>query len=305
MFALKSMPPEQLKVAGFIYRISKVFKHDFWAATCLYELVDYSHDSLEYSIFAAHEPGETAHIKPACPASQIIVKFGRDHDFMGLPAQLIGQWLVNRELQAYRQLSGIAGIPKLIGRVNTYAFAIEFIKDAKPLDHFSEMPAEFFDKLRAIYDQLHRRGLAYVDANKRSNVLVTRQGNPVLIDFQISALAPTRPKPIDKIEKAVAKYFMQKDIYHLLKHKRRMCKTGLSDVDKSAFKSPSGLHKLHRKIIGPYKNLRRKFLATRLEKGYLKSPTQDFESHYQPEKNTWQAQVQNHKKEDVNENQSA
>ena len=38
MFALRSRPAESILIAVATYRLTKVFKHDFWAATCLYEL---------------------------------------------------------------------------------------------------------------------------------------------------------------------------------------------------------------------------------------------------------------------------
>jgi len=40
LFALPAAPPEEITLAGARYRIALVFKHDFFAATCLYELVD-------------------------------------------------------------------------------------------------------------------------------------------------------------------------------------------------------------------------------------------------------------------------
>ena len=41
MFALPAGPSELLQVAGANYRLTRVFKHDFWAATCLYEHAPY------------------------------------------------------------------------------------------------------------------------------------------------------------------------------------------------------------------------------------------------------------------------
>ena len=36
-FALSSPPPGVIELAGLSYRLVRVFKHDFFAATCLYE----------------------------------------------------------------------------------------------------------------------------------------------------------------------------------------------------------------------------------------------------------------------------
>ena len=282
MFALKSMPPEMLKVACGNYSLEKVFKHDFWAATCLYKNTDLSESKL--------------------PA-RVVVKFSRNHDFMGLPISDIGSWLTEREYRAYCQLDGIAGTPKLVDRISEYAFAIEYIDDALPLDHYEKAPIGFFDKLRKIYEDVHRAGLAYVDANKRSNVLVTKEGDPILIDFQISVLRPSEHNPFAFLQRKLIKYFQRKDIYHMLKHKRKMNRDEMTDADIQEYKTPSGLHKLHRKIIRPYKAIRRRFLNKRQEKGLLVSPTEMLETHYQPEKQTWNSNAQKASKEIKLQNQ--
>ena len=271
MFALKSMPPVLLRAAFGDYSLEKVFKHDFWAATCLYK-----------------NAGKISTLAPG----RIVVKFSRNHNFMGLPISQVGSWLTNREYLAYRQLAGVQGIPKLIGRISEYAFAIEFIENAKPLDHFETAPAGFFDKLRKIYEAVHNAGLAYVDANKRSNVLVTKQGDPILIDFQISALRPAKYNPFAFAQRGIIKYFQRKDIYHFLKHKIKMNPDDITDAERDEYKKPSGLHRLHRKIIRPYKKIRRQFLSKRQKKGLLISPTELLETHYQPEKQTWSENAQ-------------
>ena len=37
MFALPGPAPQNIQLSGQGYRLVKIFKHDFWAATCLYE----------------------------------------------------------------------------------------------------------------------------------------------------------------------------------------------------------------------------------------------------------------------------
>jgi hypothetical protein len=166
-------------------------------------------------------------------------------------------------------------------------YAIEYI-DAVPLDHLDTIPPGLFDRLRVVFDEIHARNVAYGDANKKSNILVTGDGEPVLIDFQISLrrrddwIWPMR----NFLNHAVA-YLQAKDIYHLYKHKRRLAPEELTAEENELSRKRTGLHALHRKLTKPYRSLRRGFLQRQHTKGQLQSPTANLENHHQPEKATW------------------
>ena len=273
MFALRDGPPRRIAMCGGEYRLVRVFKHDFWAATCLYEL----EDELE------GEPSGTA----PSPTPRIVVKFARREGFFGLPLDLCGQWLIAREETIYNLLAGIDGVPDLLGRVGPNGLAIEYI-EGRPLDHLSEIPPALFDRLGEVFAQIHARGVAYCDANKRSNILVTDDGRPFVIDYQIAiARRDNWPWPLRGIVAAVVAYLAERDIYHLHKHKRRLTPERLRPEEEALSRSLSGLHRLHRKLTKPYRALRRRFLQYQYAKGALKSPTEDLEDHDQPEKRTW------------------
>lgn len=179
-------------------------------------------------------------------------------------------------------MSGMSGVPTFIGKLSPTCFAMEFI-DGKPLDHHEKPPVGFFDKLREIFGQMHARGIAYVDANKRSNIIVRPDGTPVVIDFQISL----RKKSSTMILWPFIKYMQSKDIYHMLKHKRRMSPEELTEEELLLSTKRSGLHWLHRKLTKPYRALRRGYLNKKFREGQLISPTADLETHHQPEKDSW------------------
>lgn len=266
MFALSNPPPERLVVAGAKYRIVRVFKHDFFAATCLYEL------------------GGMAAVSPF---PRIVVKFGRNQQFCGLPLAWYGEWLRRHEEDIYRQLAGIAGVPRWVGAVNPTAYAIEYL-DAQPLDHLAAPPPGFFDRLRAIFDAIHARGVAYCDANKRSNILVSAQGGPALVDYQISfRRRDDLPWPLRAIVAAAVRYVQRSDLYHLYKHKRRLAKSELRPEEMELSRRRGLLHTMHRRLTDPWRAFRRRFLRKQVEKGRLVSPTENLEDHYQPEKATW------------------
>lgn len=267
LFALSAPPAECIEVAGLRYRLVRVFKHDFFAATCLYETADSSGKSLRYG--------------------QIVVKIYRDQPFLGLPMRWLGRFSRDHEKAIYESLQGIAHLPRFIGCIGQTALAVEYIP-SKPLDHFDKPPVGYFDKMREIFRAIHARGVAYVDANKRSNMLVGQDGSPVLVDFQIAVRRRDElPWPIRNMVSSLIRYLQNKDIYHLYKHKRRMLPEELTQHEEAISRYRGPIHRLYRKITKPYRKLRRRFLGKRYREGRLVSPTSHLEDHYQPEKQTW------------------
>ena len=266
LFALRDRPPERIALAGGSYRLTKVFKHDFFAATCLYEL-------------DAAASGETF--------AKIVVKFGRRQDFCGLPLAWIGKFLRDREEAIYVALAGLNGIPRWAGAIGLSDYAIEYI-EGKPLDHLEKPQAGFFDELAEIFRSIHARGVAYCDTNKRSNILVGPDGRPYLVDYQLAIRRrDDLPRPVRAVWNAVVGYMMRKDFYHLYKHKRRMAPDELRPEEEPLSRPQGLLVNLHRKLTKPYRRLRRAFLSRQYRNGKLESPTADLEDHYQPEKDKW------------------
>ena len=259
MFALPGPPPAKITLAGRQYKIRKVFKHDFFAATWLYE--NGSHKA--------------------------VVKFGREGPFWGLPMAWMGQAMRRREERIYSRLGGVEGVPKWLGRFGQTGYAIEYI-DAVPLDHLDKPEEGFFDSLLAVMEAVHSRGVGYMDANKRSNILVGPDGRAYLVDFQISVRSHDNwPWPWNKIMRACVDYVAQRDIYHVLKHKRRLMPESLTAGEEAISRRRGPLHTIHRKLTKPWRRLRRGILQALHAKGRLVSPSAGLEDHYQPEKATW------------------
>jgi hypothetical protein len=255
------------------YRLVRVFKHDFWAATCLYELEDRLNPG----------PSGTA----PSPIPRIVVKFARRQGFCGLPLKGCAEWLTAREEAIYKLLRGIDGVPSLLGRTASNALAIEYI-DASPLDHLTEIPAGLFDRIAKILHDIHARGVAYCDANKRSNILVTDDGKPFLVDYQIAISRKDHwYSPLREIMAALVEYLAGRDMYHLYKHKRRLAADELRPEEEVLSRRRGRLHRVHRALTKPYRAIRRRFLQHQYAKGALKSPTAELEDHHQPEKQTW------------------
>lgn len=106
----------------------------------------------------------------------------------------LGRWLIARELRAYRALAGHPSVPRLLARIDAYAFAVEHRPGHRlSRQRATELAPDFLAQLDRAVRGLHARGVVHLDLRHRSNVLVDARGAPVLIDFASAVcLAPTR-----------------------------------------------------------------------------------------------------------------
>lgn len=223
--------PEQVLVGDRTYRRVQVFKHDFFAATGLYR----------------------------GPDGLAVLKIGRRADFLGLPMAWIGQFLANREADIYERVHDLAGVPRFVGRVGKDAFLHEYVPD-HPLQKGEPVDDAFFGRLTDLIEQIHTREMAYVDLEKRSNILVGDDGRPHLIDFQISWYWPLpwggRLAPLRWIRKIL----QASDRYHLLKHRRRVRPDQLTEEQIAQTYKPPPYIGFHRHLARPFTLLRRRTL---------------------------------------------
>ncbi len=263
LFALSRPPEAEIAIGGAGYRLVRVFKHDFFAATSLYEAV---------------APADIA---------RIVVKFYRTRPFCGLPAGWLGRLSRDHERAMYATLANVEGVPRWVASVGRAGCAIEYV-EATPLDRDVAVPPGYFDRLGEILTVIHARGVAYVDANKRSNILIGPGGRPYLVDFQIAVRRREDwPWPLRAIARRIVRYLQGRDVYHFCKHKRRMAPGELTSEEAELSCRPSGWHWLHRKLAKPYRAVRRRFLHHQYRKDRLVSPTADMEGHCPPEQQTW------------------
>jgi hypothetical protein len=98
---------------------------------------------------------------------------------------IYGRRVLRREERALAALEGTAGVPRLLGRVDVDAIAMEYL-DAEPLrrDLGRERLEAALAKLGERVDALHERGVVHLDLRQRRNVLVGPAGEVFLVDFQ-------------------------------------------------------------------------------------------------------------------------
>lgn len=141
----------------------------------------------------------------------------------------LARHLAKREARALRALEGLNGIPRLLVSARD-TLKREWIEGipmhrARPAD-----PAYFRHALRLLR-QMHARRVVHNDLAKEPNWLVTRSGEPALVDFQLSRCARRRS--------ALFRALAHDDIRHLLKHKRTYLPERLTARERRILARPS------------------------------------------------------------------
>lgn len=124
--------------------------------------------------------------------------------------------MLRRELRAYERLDGIAGIPRCYGLFAGRYLAFEFI-DAKTYRENPPTPrGPFFDRLFAIIEAVHERGVAHGDLMRKDNIMVGEGETPYLIDFGVATIYRPGFHPCNHFAHS---FLWQHDYNAWLKHK--------------------------------------------------------------------------------------
>lgn len=128
-------------------------------------------------------------------------------DFSGRPAGIRQTWcrfMAAREIEAYRLLQPVDGVPHVIAVLGPECFVMQHM-DGQPLPRRKIgrkiLSADYFAKLDALIRAMHEAGVAHGDLRRR-NVLVSETGEPRLIDFETAwtrGESPLRHRLFDAI----------------------------------------------------------------------------------------------------------
>jgi hypothetical protein len=140
-------------------------------------------------------------------------------------APLARHW-ARHEMEVGRTLAGIVGLPGPPVALSDTTFCRPWIEGRDLRAHLrarGELSDHFFDELKALVEQVHRRGVAYGDLQKRDNIIVGSDGRPYLVDFQISHLSY---RGRSGLRRAISGWWLRHsqadDLRHVYKHKRRL-----------------------------------------------------------------------------------
>ncbi len=160
---------------------------------------------------------------------------------------LFGRFLIWREAKAYRKLRGLQGVPTCYGVLNGLAIALEFIegKTVKQAEKEEGLPPGFFDKLKALIDSFHQRGIAHCDLKKTPNIMVSSQGAPYVLDWAAAISATEfKPYPLNKVYTRLLK----DDYMALIKMKLRYIPEQVTPGERATYEKRSAAERLIRAV---------------------------------------------------------
>lgn len=140
---------------------------------------------------------------------------------------ILGVVCTGREARALRALAGLAGVPQFRGRPDRYSVAMTFIPGRRVSGSDSQLRGneDFVRELERIVAQMHSRGVVHLDLKHRSNLMVSSDGSPVVLDFE-SALCLNQRWPGCRL---AVKLLGQFDWLAVQNWKRRLCPHMLSE----------------------------------------------------------------------------
>lgn len=161
--------------------------------------------------------------------------------------RLIAPLLVGREIRALKHLRSTPGVPEFYGRIDKLAFAMEYI-EGTPIATFSlgELPAEVFPRVQKVIDEIHARGVAHCDLKRRTNLILTPEGEVYLIDF---AAAIIGNRPLHPFSNWLQKQMVEVDNKSLPRLKKFVAPDLLTEEDRQKLENPTKLEKWARKLF--------------------------------------------------------
>ena len=149
------------------------------------------------------------------------------------PARPWARWLARRllarEARALAAVDGTAGIPEIL-HVDADTLQRSWI-GGDPMQVGRPDRADYFRAAAKLLRSLHRKNLVHNDLAKEPNWLVTEQGQPAIVDFQMAWHAPARGR--------LFRLLAHEDIRHLLKHKRTYCPEYLTRRELEILENPT------------------------------------------------------------------
>ena len=88
-----------------------------------------------------------------------------------------------REFEAYRRMDGLRGVPECYGLLGGRYLVIEFIRGTPYRQTNWADRANWFRDFLEILQSMHQRGVSHGDLKSKSNILVTGDEKPCVIDF--------------------------------------------------------------------------------------------------------------------------
>jgi len=167
----------------------------------------------------------------------------------------LGRWLVRREAAAYEAAAGVVALPPFLGRIGPYALATGWV-DARPLRELSgaRLDSKIFDRLAAVLDTLHDRGVALADLHHR-DVLLGSDGALYLVDLATAWVLGSRP---GLVRRKLFHRFQESDRVNLARMRARFTGGDVDAAVASVSRSAADWHRRGRRVKALLDRLRGK-----------------------------------------------
>jgi predicted Ser/Thr protein kinase len=123
---------------------------------------------------------------------------------------------LQREFRAYRRMQGLAGIPRCHGMVDGQFLVIDFIRGTPYREARFEDREQWFREFLDIIRAFHSRGVSHGDLKSKSNILVTDEQKPCVIDFGTAFMQEPGFHPVNN---RLFEHGRRMDINAWVKHK--------------------------------------------------------------------------------------
>ncbi len=151
-----------------------------------------------------------------------------------------------REFAAYERLDGLRGVPECYGLLEGRYLVIEFIRGTAYRQAQWVDRDQWFRNFFAILQSIHERGVSHGDLKSKSNILVTEDEKPCIIDFGTTFMHKPGFHPLNN---RLFEYGRRLDINAWVKHKYYGRYADASAEDRELL-NYSRLEYLARKISG-------------------------------------------------------
>ena len=158
----------------------------------------------------------------------------RDARTASMPVRWIARRLLAREARALAVLEELDGIPELV-RSDKSTLDRSYV-DGVPMQEGRPGNIDYFHAAARLVRRMHRLGVVHNDLAKEPNFLLTTDGQPAIIDFQLSWFTRQRG--------TLFRTLAREDIRHLLKHKRTYCRDRLTHREKMILDNPSTISRI-------------------------------------------------------------
>jgi len=155
-------------------------------------------------------------------------------------ARALARHLMRREHRALSRLAlgtGTPGVPAVLS-LEPHVLTRRWI-EASPMQHAKPRDPRYFRDAARLLRRLHAANVIHNDLAKETNWLVTPDGKPALVDFQLAMTARPRRVMKDSRRGALLRALAHDDIRHLLKHKRSYLPERLTAREKKILATPS------------------------------------------------------------------